>query len=144
MSLLHRIVRGAPTTAAMTAAAAVIVLVAPGHAATEPPAVCGELRPGESLARGEQLRSCAGNAVMVHQPDGNVVVLAAGAVVSSTGTAGLATGAFSMRPDGNLVLTAPDGTVLRQSHTVADGPDWTLHLQDDGWTCLQTELSCYH
>jgi len=91
---------------------------------------CGGLAPGESLARGQLIRSCTGNVTLVHQTDGNVVLYDRIGASWSTGTAGRSdTLSFVMQNDGNLVLYARTGAIWFSG--TWDNMGSRLALQDD-------------
>jgi subtilisin family serine protease len=78
---------------------------------------CGALAPHQSLARGQTLWSCAGNAQLAHQGDGNVVIYDRFGPLWATNTNGVSTSNFVMQGDGNLVLYANSGPALWASGT---------------------------
>ncbi|MFE8601028.1 hypothetical protein [Archangium violaceum] len=80
---------------------------------------CGALVAGQALARGQTLWSCAGNARLVHQTDGNVVIYDRLGALWHTGTHGSSTSRLVMQGDGNFVLYAKSGAALW--HTATGG-----------------------
>jgi hypothetical protein len=82
------------------------------------PQSCGRLSSGQALAPGQTLWSCAGNARVTHQLDGNVVVHDRLGVLWNTVTPGQTTSTFLMQTDGNLVLYSGAGAPLW--HTATD------------------------
>ncbi|MBW5480698.1 hypothetical protein [Streptomyces bambusae] len=79
---------------------------------------------------GEVLRSK--NAVLIMQPDGNLVLeLAAGGVLWSTGTYGNPGATVTLQEDGNLVVHSSAGAVLWASGSYGN-PGARLDLQSDG------------
>ncbi len=91
---------------------------------------CGALTPGQSLARGQPLWSCAGNAQLAHQGDGNVVVYDRLGANWATNTNGASTSTFVMQWDGNLVLYASSGAALWASGTNGNTGAYAL-MQND-------------
>jgi subtilisin family serine protease len=91
---------------------------------------CGALAPGQSLARGQTLSSCAGNVVLYHQLDGNVVVYDRLGPIWATNTHGASTFNFAMQTDGNLVLYPTSGAALWASGTNGN-PGAFMLMQDD-------------
>jgi len=88
------------------------------------------MAPGYSLARGNQITSCSGAALLAHQTDGNVVVYHEGAPLWSTVTAGLSTSVLAMQTDGHLVLYGPASEVRWASGTAGNPGAWAA-IQDD-------------
>ncbi len=120
------------TLAQLQAFAGATAAPPPPPAAPPKAPACGALAPGSALARGASLVSCAGNARLVHQGDGNVVLYDehTGRALWATGTNGRATTTFVMQGDGNAVLY--DGsTPLWDSHTYGHNGA-ILVVQDDG------------
>jgi hypothetical protein len=77
---------------------------------------CSLLAPGQSLTPGQSVNSCMGDAVLVHQGDGNVVLYQGGRARWASGTGGR-TGLLVMQGDGNLVLYSPEMAPLWASGT---------------------------
>jgi hypothetical protein len=91
---------------------------------------CGRLKSGETLRRGESVQSCDGQANLVHQPDGNVVLYDKVGARWATNTAGRTnTTDFVMQGDGNLVLYSTTGAVW--SSGTWNHPGAFLGIQDD-------------
>ena len=68
------------------------------------PAECGRMIPGEGLQPDVSVRSCNGEAMLVLQTDGNLVLYdRVGAVWSAPNTLGRGTTLFQMQHDGNAV-----------------------------------------
>jgi hypothetical protein len=80
---------------------------------------CGAaiLGAGAVLGRGESVASCNGRVVLIHQTDGNVVLLHDGTPRWHSVTYGHESEALVMQGDGNLVLYAPGGVPLWASGT---------------------------
>lgn len=92
--------------------------------------VCGKLKSGEYLDRGQSVSSCAGNATLVHQStDGNVVLYGPSGWLWQSGTSGKATTRFIMQTDGNLVLY--NGGIPLWSTGTNGKNGATLSIQDD-------------
>jgi hypothetical protein len=91
---------------------------------------CGGLASGESLARGQSIKSCNGKATLVHQTDGNVVLYDQVGAAWSTKTAVRSnTTSFIMQTDGNLVLYTTTGAIWASGTNGRPGA--RLALQDD-------------
>lgn len=101
------------------------------------------MTPGMVLNPGEQTTSDSGNARLIYQADGNLVlyVLRAGALPTNdpnaswvarwaSNTYGQPAGICAMQGDGNLVLYAPDGRPIWSSNTWGH-PGAILAVQDD-------------
>jgi subtilisin family serine protease len=99
------------------------------HSAPLYPA-CGALLPGQALARGQTLGSCANNAQLAHQGDGNVVLYDRLGARWATNTNGASTSIFAMQNDGNLVLYSSSGAPLWASGTNGN-PGAYLSMQND-------------
>ncbi len=97
---------------------------------SSPPPACGTLASGQSLAPGQHLWSCAGNAQLVHQTDGNVVVSDGKGVLWNTATWNQTSSTFIMQTDGNLVLYAGTVSPLWSTGTWTSSGAY-LKMQDD-------------
>jgi len=104
----------------------------PNRLLYSPPAYpsCGALAPHQSLARGQTLWSCAGNAQLAHQGDGNVVIYDRFGPLWATNTNGVSTSTFVMQADGNLVLYATTGGARWASGTHVN-PSAYMVMQND-------------
>jgi hypothetical protein len=122
--------RTSPTACGATATPAPTPTPTPTPAPA-PTAGCGALPSGAALGRGEAVGSCDGRFTFVHQLDGNVVLYQAGRALWSSGTAGRASSALVMQPDGNLVLYDAGGRALWHTHTHGH-PGASLAVQSDG------------
>jgi len=98
------------------------------YAAT--PVSCGALFADQALAPGEALSSCGGNAQVVHQGDGNVVIYDWAGPLWATNTWGYSTSLFAMQGDGNLVLYTADWSPIWASNTGGSLGSYVV-MQDD-------------
>ncbi|WP_421734231.1 D-alanyl-D-alanine carboxypeptidase family protein [Cellulomonas sp.] len=121
----HPVVRAALTVVCVLAGT---LALAPGASAAPGEA---ELRPGEVLAPGEGLVSADGSQTLVVQPDG--VLALYGADPDPRWVSGPASpgSLLSVGENGDVTLTAPDGTVTWRPDAPASAGS-TLVLQDDG------------
>jgi hypothetical protein len=95
------------------------------------PSACGRMLPGESLERGQTLKSCNGLAMLALQTDQNVVLYdAAGAAWVAPGTYNRGTTVLQMQSDGNLVAYDAAAQPLWSSNTQNNPGAW-LAVQDD-------------
>jgi len=97
-----------------------------------PPTSCGKLDSGQALAPGQTLWSCAGNARIAHQTDGNVVIFDRLGMLWSTGTSGQTTSTFIMQADANLVLYPSTLNAIWNTGTGGNfGAHAYMRMQDD-------------
>jgi hypothetical protein len=88
------------------------------------------LNEGESLVRGQWLKSNNGEYTLILQDDGNLVLYGRGKALWNTNTHGLAAKNLVMQSDGNLVLYGYSGALW---HSKTHGyPGSYLVIQDDG------------
>jgi LysM domain len=91
--------------------------------------VTDRLAEGEKLGRGESLTSRNGAYTLTLQEDGNLVLVAGGSAVWTTGTNGQDSERLEVQKDGNCVLYTADKPIW---HTDTKGAkDVRLLLQDD-------------
>ena len=90
----------------------------------------GVLYTDQGLTRGQSLSSSNGNATLIHQNDGNVVIYDRVGALWATGTVGKSTSNFLMQSDGNLVLYPPSGSALWASNSQGKG-GMRLVMQND-------------
>lgn len=116
---------------------------AAARSGTPTSSVAREMAPDTILQPGEEVMSGSGNAKLVYQGDGNLVLYVRRWGVMPTthpgsgwearwasNTAGQPAGICAMQGDGNLVLYAPDGTPIWASNTWGH-PGAFLVVQDD-------------
>jgi len=100
------------------------------HGFATSPSACGTLFADQALASNQSLWSCGGNAVLVHQGDGNVVIYDRLGALWATHTWGSSTSSFVMQGDGNLVLYTNWGSPIWASHTAGSQASF-VSMQDD-------------
>jgi len=100
------------------------------HSFATSPSACGTLFADQALGRDQALYSCAGNVVLVHQGDGNVVIYDRLGALWATNTWGYSTSSFVMQGDGNLVLYTNWGSAIWASHTAGQLAS-RMAMQDD-------------
>jgi hypothetical protein len=92
------------------------------------------LLPGESLSRGESLRSQNGYFELVHQQDGNLCLKYSGTSAETTwnsGTANRGGGPLVMQPDGNCCMYNNEGSPIWCTHTFPHSGS-RMVMQSDG------------
>jgi hypothetical protein len=102
---------------------------------TGPQATGSQMRPGETLAPGQQITSPSGRYRFVYQADGNLVLYDAAGATWASHTSGKPAGVCIMQADGNLVVYAPGPHALWASRTAGHRGS-SLVLQDDGNTVI--------
>lgn len=95
------------------------------------PSACGQLAPGQGLARGQKLSSCDNRFNLNMQADGDLTVTQSGAMLWSAGTSGSAAVEVRMQENGNLVTFDAKGTPVWESGTPDNRGAYT-HMQNDG------------
>jgi subtilisin family serine protease len=81
----------------------------------------GVLYSDGELARGASLPSWSGNATLIHQNDGNLVIYDRVGPLWATNTQGRSTSKFTLQSDGNMVLYSSTWSPLWASNTVGKG-----------------------
>jgi hypothetical protein len=98
---------------------------------TGPRATGSQMRPGQTLAPGQQIASASDRYVFIYQGDGNLVLYDLGHPIWASNTAGKQPGVCIMQGDGNLVVYSPGGHAVWASNT--NGRNGSgLVAQDDG------------
>ncbi|SAL81580.1 lipase/acylhydrolase [Caballeronia choica] len=97
----------------------------------QPPSTCGQLGPGQGLASGQKLTSCAGRFALNVQADGDLTITQTTTTIWSAGMSGSSTAELRMQENGNLVAFDFNGAVLWESGT-SGNPGAYAYMQDDG------------
>jgi lysophospholipase L1-like esterase len=100
------------------------------------PSACGQLAPGEGLARSQKLSSCDNRFNLNMQADGDLTVTQSGVTQSgatlwSAGTSGSAAVEVRMQENGTLVTFDANGTPVWESGTLGNRGAYT-HMQNEG------------
>ena len=96
---------------------------------------CGQLGPGQGLARGQKLVSCDNRFSLNMQADGDLTITQANAAIWSAGTSGSAAAEVRMQENGDLVVFDSNGVPLWESDTSGNRGAYA-YLQDDGSLAL--------
>jgi hypothetical protein len=107
----------------------------PAGLPTGPTAIGSQMRPGETLAAGQQITSPSGRYRFVYQGDGNLVLYDGGHATWASNTAGRPTGVCIMQGDGNCVVYTPGPHPIWASNTAGHNGSH-LVVQDDGNTVI--------
>jgi outer membrane lipoprotein-sorting protein len=102
---------------------------------TGPRATGAQMRPGETLAPGQQIVSASGRYRFIYQGDGNLVLYDGGRATWASNTPGRPPGVCIMQGDGNLVIYTPGGHPIWASNTAGHNGSG-LVVQDDGNTVI--------
>lgn len=95
------------------------------------PSACGQLAPGQGIARGQRLTSCDSRTSLNMQADGDLTISQAGTAIWSAGTGGSASAELRMQENGNLVAFDSNGVPVWESGT-SGHPGAYAYMQDDG------------